>query len=56
MVHYKMLKFYFKMGKKLTKIQIIINYKQNYICTDYIQSNLDKTATAKSEAAKDKRN
>ena len=55
MVHYRMLKFYVKMGVKITKIHRVIKFKQDYICSDYIQNNTNKRATAKSEAEKDKR-
>ena len=49
MVHYRMLKFYVKMGVKVTKIQRVIKFKQNYICRYYIQNNTNKRATAKTE-------
>ena len=55
MVHYKMLKFYVKMGVKVTKIHRVIKFKQDYICRDYIQNNTNKRATAKTEAKKDVR-
>ena len=55
MVHYRMLKFYVKMGVKVTKIHRVIKFKQNYICRDYIQKNSNKRATAKAEAEKDVR-
>ena len=55
MVHYRMLKFYVKMGVKVTKIHRGIKCKQDYICRDYIQNNTNKKATAKTEAEKDKR-
>ena len=55
MVHYKMLKFYVKMGVKVTKIHRVIKFKQDYICRDYIQNNTNKRATAKTEAEKDVR-
>ena len=55
MVHYRMLKFYVKMGVKVTKIHRVINLKQDYICRDYIQNNTNKRATAKTEAEKDVR-
>ena len=35
MVHYRMLKFYVKMGVKVTKIHIVIKFKQVYICRLY---------------------
>ena len=50
MVHYKMLKFYVKMGVEKTKIHRVIKFKQDYICRDYIQNNTNKRATAKIEA------
>ena len=55
MVHYRMLKFYVKMGVKVTKIHRVIKFKQDYICSDYIQNNTNKRATAKIEAQKDVR-
>ena len=55
MVHYRMLKFYVKMGVKVTKINRVIKFKQDYICSDYIQNNTNKRATAKTEAEKDVR-
>ena len=55
MVHYRMLKFYVKMGVKVTKIHRVIKFKQDYICRDYIQNNTNKRATAKTEAEKDVR-
>ena len=55
MVHYRMLKFYDKMGVKVTKIHRGIKFKQDYICSDYIQNNTNKRATAKTEAEKDVR-
>ena len=54
-VHYRMLKFYVKMGVKLTKIHRVIKFKQDYICRDYIQNNTNKRKTAKTEAEKDVR-
>ena len=47
MVHYRMLKFYVKMGVKVTKIHRVIKLKQDYICRDYIQNNTNKRATTK---------
>ena len=55
MVHYRMLKFYVKMGVKVTKIHRVIKFKQDYICRDYIQNNTNKRATAKTEAETDVR-
>ena len=55
MVHYRKLKFYVKMGVKVTKIHRVIKFKQDYLCRDYIQSNTNKRATAKTEAEKDVR-
>ena len=52
MVHYRMLKFYFKMGVQVTKIHRLIKFKQDYICRDYTQNNRNKRATAKIEAEK----
>ena len=54
MVDYRMLKFYVKMGVKVSKIHRVIKFKQDYICRDYIQ-NTNKRATAKTEAEKDVR-
>ena len=45
-----MLKFYVKMGVKVTKIHRVIKFKQDYIFRDYIQNNTNKRATAKTEA------
>ena len=53
MVHYWMLKFYVKVGVKVTKIHRVIKFKQDYICRDYIQNNTNKKA--KTEAEKDVR-
>ena len=47
MVHYRMLKFYVKMGVKVTKIHRVIKLNQDYICRDYIQNNTNKRATTK---------
>ena len=55
MVHYRMLKFYVKMGVKVTKIHRVVKLKQDYICRDYIRNNTNKRATAKTEAEKDVR-
>ena len=55
MAHYRMLKFYVKVGEKVTKIHRVIKFKQDYICRDYIQNNTNKRATAKIEAEKDVR-
>ena len=38
MVHYRMLKFYVKMGLKVTKTHRVIKFKQDYVCRDYIQN------------------
>ena len=53
MVHYRMLKFYVKMGVKVTKR--VIKFKSDYICRDFKQNNTNKRATAKTEAEKDVR-
>ena len=53
MVHYRMLKFYVKMGVTVTKIHRVLKFKQDYICRDYIQTNTNKRATVKTEAEKD---
>ena len=50
-----MFKFYVKMGVKITKIHRVIKFKQDYICSDYIQNNTNKRATAKTKAEKDVR-
>ena len=49
MVHYRMLRFYVTMGVKVTKIHRVIEFKQDYICRDYIQNITNKRATAKTE-------
>ena len=49
-IHYRMLKFYVKMGVKVTKLHRVIKFEQDYICRDYIQNNTNKRATAKTEA------
>ena len=54
-VHYRMLKFYVKMGVKVTKIHRVFKFKQDCICRDYIQKNTNKRATAKTEEEKDVR-
>ena len=48
-----MLKFYVKVGVKVTKTHRVIKFKQDYICRDYIQNNTNKRATNKTEAEKD---
>ena len=53
MVHYRMLKFYVKMGVTVTKTHRVIKFKKDYICKDYIQNNTNKRATAKTEAETD---
>ena len=50
-----MLKFYVKMGVKVTKIHRVIKFIQDRICREYIQNNNNKRATAKTEAEKDVR-
>ena len=55
MVHYRILKFYVKMGVKITKIHRVIQLKQEYLYRDYVQNNTNKGATAKTEAEKDVR-
>ena len=55
MVHYRMLKFYVKMGVKVIKFHRVIKLKQDYISRDYVQNNTKKRATAKTEAEKDVR-
>ena len=55
MVPYRMLKFYVKMGVKVTKIHRVIKFRQEYIGRDYNQNNTIKIATAKTEAEKDVR-
>ena len=52
MVQYRMLNFYVKMGLKVTKIHRVNEFKQDFICRDYIQNNTNKRATAKTEAEK----
>ena len=42
MVHYRLLKFYVKMGLKATKIHRVTKLEQDYICRDYIQNNTIK--------------
>ena len=53
MIHYRLLKFYVKMGVKVSKRYRVIKFKQDYICRDYIQNNTNERATAKTEAEKD---
>ena len=55
MVHYRMLKFYVKMGVKVKKIHRVIKFKHDYISRDYIQNNTNKRATAETESEKDVR-
>ena len=50
-----MLKFYVKMGIKVTKTHRVFKFKQVYICRDYIRNNTNKRATTKTEAKKDVR-
>ena len=40
------------MGVKVTKVQIVFKFKQDYICRDYIQNNTNKRATVKTAAEK----
>ena len=47
-----MLKFYVKMGAKITKIHRVTKLQQ-LICRVYIQNNTEKRAKAKTEAEKD---
>ena len=49
---YRMLKFYAKMGVKVTKIHRVINFKQDYICKDYMQNNTKKRATIKTRSGR----
>ena len=55
MGHYRMLKFYVKMGVKVTTPQRVKKFKQDYICRDYIQNKTKKRAISKTEAEKDVR-
>ena len=55
MVYYRMFKFYVKRGVTVTKTHIVIKFKQDYICSDFIQNNTNKKATTKTEAEKDVR-
>ena len=48
-----MLKFNVKIFVKITKIHMVIKYKQDYMCRDYIQNSTNKIATVKTEAEKD---
>ena len=50
-----MLKFYVRMGVKITKIHNVIKFKQDYIFIDYIQNKTNKRATAKTEVEKNVR-
>ena len=50
-----MLKFYVRLGVKVTKIRKVIKFKHDYICRDYIQNNTNKRGTAETEAEKDVR-
>ena len=51
-----MLNFYVKVGVKVTEINRVNKFKQDYICRDFIQNNTNKKrATAKTEAEKDVR-
>ena len=50
-----MLKFYVKMGVKVTKFHRVIKFKQDYIGRDYNENNTNKRATAKTDAEKDVR-
>ena len=43
------------MGVKVTKNHRVFNFKQDYICRDYIQNKSNKIAIAKTEAEKDVR-
>ena len=37
-----MLNFYVKVGVKVTEINRVIKFKQDYICRDFIQNNTNK--------------
>ena len=47
-----MLKFYVKMGAKVTETYRVNKFKQGYICRDYIGINTENRITAKNEAKK----
>ena len=53
--HYRMLKFYVKMVVKVTENHRLIQFKQDYICIDFIQNNTNERAAAKTDAEKDVR-
>ena len=50
---YRMLKFFVRMGIKVTKVHRIIKFKQDYINRDYIELNTKMRAEAKTEPEKD---
>ena len=53
MVHYRMLKFYVRIGAKVSKIHRAFKFKQDYTCRHYIRNNTEIRATTKTEAEKD---
>ena len=52
-IHYRMLEFVVKMGKKVTKVHRINKFRQDYIIRDYIELNTKMKAEAKTELEKD---
>ena len=52
-IHYRMLKFVFKMVIKVTKVHRVNKFKQDYIIRDYIELNFKMSAEAKTEPEKD---
>ena len=52
MIHYRMFKFYTKMGKKVTKLHTIYRFKQSLWLEKYINHNTQKRTKAKTNFEK----
>ena len=53
MMHYRMFKFYSKMGMKVTKIHTIFRFKQSFWLAKYIDDNTRNRTKAKTNFEKD---
>src|SRR5277367_2831912 len=52
-VHFKLLKFYLRMGMRVTRTHAVVKFRQDNIFCDYIDENSRRRAAAKSEFEKD---